>query len=141
MLNINNSKIADIALYIAENPKKVVLGAGIVLGIGLFGKCSYNAGEDHRSNQIMEAQNAHVMSHPYKGFDSFQSIVSQHAKLNFMKMKEGQSFPYQQEKITLIERKEDDQLGTVGLFCIGKDLAIIPIGSLPDKMSRQPDDL
>jgi len=132
------SDIDSIVNYISEHPKQAIRGAkiaGAVIALGLVSKCSYNAGEEHSFNKILELQNATKIEKPYKVFGPNSMVSSQPAEKHLVQMKEGQQFWYQGKIVTLLERKEDDILGTVGYFNVGKNLMIIPMGSLRDDMT------
>lgn len=124
----------DIVDFVSEHPRKVA-GVGLIVGAMILGKCSYNAGEAHRFKEIYGLQNATQIENPYKAFGPNSMVSSQPAERHLVKMKEGQQFWYRGKIVTLIDKKEDDMLGTMGYFAVGKDLMIIPIGSLPDEMT------
>jgi len=128
------NSINDIVDFVSEN-RRTVAGVGLVVGAMLLGKCCYNAGEEHRFKEIYGLQNATQIHNPYKAFGPNSMVSSQPAEKHLTKMKEGQQFWYQGKIVTLLERKEDDMLGTIGYFSVGKNLMIVPMGSLPDDMT------
>ncbi|MGV8171566.1 MAG: hypothetical protein ACP5OA_02625 [Candidatus Woesearchaeota archaeon] len=130
----NMDSLNDIVDFVSENPGKVA-GVGMIVGAMILGKCCYNAGEEHSFNKILELQNATKIEKPYNAFGPNSMVSSQPAEMHLVKMKEGQQFWYQGKIVTLLDKKEDDILGTIGYFSVGKNLLIVPIGSLPDDMT------